>query len=158
TAWGHEPCYPPRVVRDRRRLVSSVGDRASRHVSTVSSEAFSSEALVAVVARALALVVTIAIVACGHARLPRPPYVQQPTSALVEAPYPPPPARVEVVPDSPRDEAVWVDGEWTWHGRRWAWRRGRWVVTPSGGAFSPWTTVRNGDGTLYFAEGTWRDA
>jgi hypothetical protein len=100
----------------------------------------------------------IAFVACGHARLPRPPYVGHPTSALVEVPYPPPPSRVEFVPPQPQDGAVWIDGEWTWRGRRWAWRSGRWVTVPAGATFSPWTSVRNGDGTLYFAPGTWRNA
>lgn len=84
--------------------------------------------------------------------------VQQPTSALVEVPYPPPPARVEIVPDPPADDAVWVDGEWVWQGGRWAWRAGRWVVVPPGVAFAPWTSVRSSNGTLHVAEGTFRDA
>ena len=114
---------------------------------------------------------TIAMVAlgfwgCGLSRLPHPRWVSQPTSALVEVPYPPPPGRVEFVPKQPSDQAVWIDGEWTWNGRRWAWRVGRWVVPPvdpvtlslrQPAAFSPWVTVRSGDGTLYIAEGTWRD-
>jgi hypothetical protein len=62
------------------------------------------------------------------------------------------------VPDKPADDAVWIDGEWTWRRRRWAWRPGRWVIPPPGGAFSPWTTVRREDGTLFFAAGTWRNA
>ncbi len=101
---------------------------------------------------------TVAVLHCGHARLPRPPYVGHPTSALVEVPYPPPPSRVEFVPEPPQDGAVWLDGEWTWRGRRWAWRSGRWVTVPAGASFAPWTSVRNGDGTLYFAPGTWRNA
>ncbi len=81
-----------------------------------------------------------------------------PTSALVEVPYPPPPARVETVPEPPKEEAVWIDGEWVWQGGRWAWRPGRWVVVPPGVAFAPWTTVRAANGTLYAAEGAFRDA
>ncbi len=113
---------------------------------------------------------TVAMVAlvfggCGLRRLPHPRWVMQPTSALVEVPYPPPAARVEFVPKQPSDSAVWVDGEWTWNGRRWGWRAGRWVVPPLDratplhltAAFSPWVAVRSGDGTLYVAEGTWRD-
>jgi hypothetical protein len=76
----------------------------------------------------------------------------------VEVEYPPPPARVEFVPLSPREDAVWIDGEWTWQGRRWAWKRGRWVLPPPAIAFAPWTSIRNGDGTLFWAEGSWRDA
>lgn len=96
--------------------------------------------------------------ACGAPRLPAPPYVRQPTNALAEVPYPPPPARVERVPEPPGGAAVWIDGEWSWQGRRWAWKRGRWVVPPPGAAFAPWTAVRDASGTLYFAPGTWRDA
>ena len=32
------------------------------------------------------------------------------------------------------------------------------MTVPPGASFSPWTSVRNGDGTLYFAPGTWRNA
>ena len=103
---------------------------------------------------------------CGLKPLPHPRWVRQPTSALVEVPYPPPPARVEFVPKQPSSSAVWVDGEWTWNGRRWGWRVGRWLVPPPDpatplrlpAAFSPWVSVRSFDGTLYVAEGTWRDS
>ena len=87
-----------------------------------------------------------------------PPYAAQPTRALAEVPYPPPPARVERVPAAPSRNATWVDGEWSWRGRRWLWIRGRWVVPPRGARFSPWTLVRAKDGTLWEAPGTWRDA
>lgn len=100
----------------------------------------------------------VALVDCGSALLPRPPYVGQPTSALVEVPYPPPPARVEYVPEAPQKDAAWIDGEWSWRGRRWAWRAGRWVTVAPGAFFAPWTAVRNADGALYFAPGTWRNA
>jgi hypothetical protein len=103
------------------------------------------------------VVTTAVIFACGTKQLPSPAYVRQPTSALREVPYPPPPAQVEDVPRAPSGDAVWIDGEWTWQGRRWAWKAGRWVVPPRDAAFSPWTTVRDLRGTLYFAEGTWRD-
>ena len=110
--------------------------------------------------RALAMPVLALItwmVGCGYARLPHPPYIRQTPDAWVEIPYPPPPARVEFVPDKPRDAAVWVDGEWTWHGRRWGWRPGRWVIPASGTAFSPRALIRNAEGTLFIAEGRWRD-
>ena len=93
-----------------------------------------------------------------NAELPRPVYVQQPTTALVVVPYPPPPARAEIVPPQPDGQAVWLDGEWEWRRRRWGWKLGRWVVPPPGSRFSPWTAVRNDVGTLYFAPGVWRDA
>ena len=104
-----------------------------------------------------------AALACGAERLPGPAYVGQPTAALVEVPYPPPPARAEYVPRSPNERAVWIDGEWIWQGQRYGWKPGRWVIPPDdgalshGAAYAPWTTVRNSAGTLYLAGGTWRD-
>lgn len=100
----------------------------------------------------------LALGACGSARLSAPSYVQQPTAALQPASYPPPPARVEFIPATPSGSAVWLDGEWTWQGRRWAWKAGRWVEAPPNASYSPWSTVRDKTGTLYFAEGKWRDA
>jgi hypothetical protein len=96
-------------------------------------------------------------IACT-APLPRPRYAAQSTTSLVETPFPPPPARAEFVPKQPARDAVWIDGEWTWRGHRWGWNPGRWVIPPAGASFSPWTTVRSADGTLFFAQGVWRDA
>ncbi|MBX3233875.1 MAG: YXWGXW repeat-containing protein [Labilithrix sp.] len=104
----------------------------------------------------VAIAMSVAI-ACGST-VPTPKYTSHPTSALVQVPYPPPPARAEVVPDQDTDGAVWIDGEWVWQTRRWAWRAGRWVVPPSGARFAPWTTVRDEDGTLFVATGAWRAA
>lgn len=99
-----------------------------------------------------------AMIACGSRRLPTPSYVGQPQEALVQVPYPPPPARVEYVPDQPSGDAVWIDGEWVWQGRRYAWKPGRWVKPPSNASFAPWATVRDPMGSLYVAEGSWRDS
>jgi hypothetical protein len=107
--------------------------------------------------RQAAAAIVVLCVACSS-RLPHPPWTAQPTSALVEVPFPPPPARAEAVPAKPQDDAVWIDGEWTWRGRRWAWMPGRWVVTPAGTTFSPWTSVRRDDGVLFYAPGVWRTA
>lgn len=106
--------------------------------------------------RALSLLFPL-MMSCGKG-LPRPPYAPQPTTALVEVPFPPPPARVEAVPLQPDRAAVWIDGEWRWRGRKWGWRTGRWVIPPPGVAYSPWTSVRDAEGTLYQAVGVWRDA
>lgn len=100
---------------------------------------------------------TVAAIACGSKAV-SPTYTEQPTSALIMVPFPPPPARVEVVPKQPRDGAVWIDGEWVWQTRRWAWRKGRWVIPPAGAKFAPWTTVRDNTGNLYVATGVWRSA
>jgi hypothetical protein len=101
---------------------------------------------------------TMVALACSPARLPEPTFVQQPTSALVQVPYPPPPARPETLPAQPTPDAVWIDGEWVWQVRRYSWKAGRWIVPPAGASFSPWTATRGRDGTLYLAAGTWRDA
>jgi hypothetical protein len=106
----------------------------------------------------LPALVLASVVACGEKRLPGPRLVGHPTSALVEVPYPPPPARIEAVPKAPTETAVWIDGEWMWQGKHWVWKAGRWVEPPRHAAFAPWTTVRDANGTLYFAAGTWRDA
>lgn len=99
------------------------------------------------------------VFACGSARMPAPLYAQHPTGALLPARYPPPPARVEFVPEEPKTSgAVWIDGEWTWQGRRWAWKQGRWVVPPNDAAYAPWTMTRDTQGNVYVAEGRWRDA
>ncbi|HEY2367933.1 MAG TPA: hypothetical protein VGH87_16160 [Polyangiaceae bacterium] len=95
---------------------------------------------------------------CTETTLPSPPLAPQPTSALAEVPFPPPPARVEKVPARPSTRATWIDGEWTYRGRAWTWVRGRWVEAPTGARYSPWTLVRGKDGTLWEARGTWRDA
>src|SRR5689334_3320659 len=68
-------------------------------------------------------VLALALFGCSSS-LPHPTYTPQPQSALVEVAFPPPPARPEIVPDKPSDDAVWIDGEWAWRGRRWAWRSG----------------------------------
>jgi WXXGXW repeat (2 copies) len=90
--------------------------------------------------------------------LPHPPYVRQPASALVAVPFPPPPGRVETVPKKPRNDAAWIDGEWTWRARRWLWIRGRWVTAPAGARYAAWALTRGPDGTVYVARGAWRDA
>ena len=103
------------------------------------------------------MVATVVGIACGSKAV-SPAYTTQPSSALEMVPYPPPPARAEVVPTQPQDDAVWIDGEWVWQTRRWAWRKGRWVVPPAGARFAPWTAVRDGAGNLYVATGVWRSA
>jgi hypothetical protein len=108
-------------------------------------------------AGSLGVAAATAIFACGGRRLPAPRYVGQPQEALVDVPYPPPPARVEFVPESPDQRAVWIDGEWVWPGRRYAWKPGRWVRPPENASFAPWAAVRDTIGTLYVAEGSWRD-
>jgi hypothetical protein len=105
------------------------------------------------------LVVLLAM-ACGS-RLPVPPTGAHPASSTtyVDVPFPPPPARVEVVPPRPREAgAVWVDGEWAWQGKRWVWLPGGWVVPPQGAYFAPWLVYRLDNGRLLYAPGAWHTA
>jgi len=97
----------------------------------------------------------IALLGCGSS-LPAPEATQQPLSAYVEVPYPPPAALAETVPERPqRDGVVWLDGEWSYHGDGYAWRRGGWVVPPPEGRFAPWRVWYRRDGRLMMAPGTW---
>ncbi|MDB5214679.1 MAG: hypothetical protein JWO86_2606 [Myxococcaceae bacterium] len=106
---------------------------------------------------AMSLAIAGVMLACAAPRPPAPRYVGHPTEALQQAAYPPPPARVEFMPDIPKPNAVWIDGEWTWQGRRYAWKQGRWLVAPPNARFSPWTSTRDKSGIFYIAEGKWRD-
>ena len=96
-------------------------------------------------------------IACAS-RLPEPEAAEVPAHAFVEVPSFPPPARVEIVPNRPRRDAVWIDGEWEWDGRQWSWKCGRWVAMPGRLFYARWALVRRKDGTLLLAPGVWRDA
>jgi len=55
---------------------------------------------------------------------------------------PPEPTRVEHLPPRPSEDAVWIDGRWSWAGRRWVWIPGSWEVPPGGGYYAPPAIVR----------------
>jgi hypothetical protein len=104
----------------------------------------------------VSLVVLLVAPACGSS-LPAPRTGPHPPNATnyIEVPYPPPAARVEIVPRKPREGAVWVDGEWAWEGKRWVWESGGWVMPPEHAYLAPWLTYRQENGKLLFAPGTW---
>jgi hypothetical protein len=90
--------------------------------------------------------------------LPVPPGGPVPGSAFTaEVPYPPPAARVEVVPARQREGTLWIDGQWDWDGKAWAWVSGAWVEPPEGAYFTPWQVRREPDGRLRFARAAFRD-
>ncbi len=91
-------------------------------------------------------------------KLPEPNGGPFPHDAMVEVPYPPPPARVQAIPVRPKggDHDVWVDGQWDWDGHAWKWLEGSWVDPPRDAYFTPWTTERRVDGRLFFARAAWR--
>jgi hypothetical protein len=110
---------------------------------------------------AIALLIAAVMAAACGSRIPVPPTGPHPanTTNYIEVPYPPPPARVEVLPPMPLEPgAVWVDGEWAWQGKRWTWLPGGWVVPPRGAYFAPWLVYRLDNGRLLFAPGTWHAA
>ena len=101
--------------------------------------------------------ISMIVVACSS-RLASPRVGTHPaaTTTYVEVPYPPPPARVEVIPPPPREAgAVWLDGEWAWLGKGWSWQTGGWVVPPADAYFAPWLVYRLENGRLLFASGAW---
>lgn len=114
-------------------------------------------------ARTLGLTLLIAsLLPLGCAsRLPGPPTGPHPAGSTnyVDVPFPPPAARVEIVPPKPSEAgAVWVDGEWAWQGKRWVWLPGGWVAPPAGGYFAPWLVYRLDNGRFLFAAGAWHAA
>lgn len=93
--------------------------------------------------------------ACGSS-LERPPSMAAPRGSFLEVPYPPPPGKVELVPEQPKGSR-WVDGEWTWEANRWRWQEGGWFEVPPGIFYSRGQTKRPGDTRLLYANPTWRD-
>jgi hypothetical protein len=71
---------------------------------------------------------------------------------------PPPPARVERVPEAPDDDCQWLDGSWQWDASGWRWIPGAWVIPPLGCYFTPsttaWATSAEG-GVLFYRQGRW---
>jgi hypothetical protein len=111
------------------------------------------------VLRASVLAACTVLAACSSAaQRPGPTLIAQPRAAFVPVPYPPPPARVEVVPAAPRPDAIWIGGEWDYRFRRWIWTYGRWIIPPSGARYARWKLVRDVRGEISFAPGSWRDA
>jgi hypothetical protein len=90
--------------------------------------------------------------------LPTPPVASQEGATPVVVPYPPPPARVDIIGDPPvgMDNPVWVDGQWVFRGRRWTWEPGEWQTLKPKSAYAYPRVVRRSDGQLVWFEGTFR--
>lgn len=105
----------------------------------------------------LALLAPLSLAACGYTlpTPPRGPHTADDPAVLI--PYPPPPARVEIIPLPPEglSGAVWLDGEWQWRGRRWVWLPGRWEVPFPGAYYALATAVRRATGDLIWFAGAW---
>ena len=108
--------------------------------------------------RALLAFALFGLAGCARS-LPLPETVRHSREAFLPVPYPPPAALAETVPKRPeRGEAVWIDGEWAFHGRTYVWQRGGWVYPPSGARFAKWRAVYQRSGRMMLASGTWYDA
>ena len=70
--------------------------------------------------------------ACGASvrSAPRGPQPDNAAATLVQ--FPPPPAKVEILPEDPGEPCLWVDGHYNWVGRRWQWEAGGWFIVPEG--------------------------
>ncbi len=108
--------------------------------------------------RCAALAALLAGLAACKSTLPSPPTGPHVAEEPVLVPYPPPAARVEVVPPPPEGQkgAVWIDGEWMWKGRRWVWQPGQWVVPYPGSYYAPPATVRLSDHQIAWFAGSWQ--
>ncbi len=89
-------------------------------------------------------------------RVPVPPSGPHEADTPVIVPYPPPPARVQMLSPRPNDAAVWVDGCWSWTRERFVWLPGGWQRPPHPDAYyAPATTVRGRNGKLFYYVGAW---
>lgn len=109
----------------------------------------------------VALVAALALFssACPEAKINYVPLAEQPKEAEpVVVPYPPPPAKVDVIVEAPSTMAnpAWLDGQWKWRGRRWLWEPGRWVDLAPGQVYAPPFVVRRSDGELLWYVGVLR--
>src|SRR5690606_27549090 len=109
------------------------------------------------IAATLALAALLGASGCsGDLELRTVPLVAQPKEAEpVTVPFPPPPARADVILDAPLElkSPAWIDGQWKWRGRRWVWEPGRWVDFAPNQVYSPPYVVRRADGELLWYVG-----
>lgn|GEM_PF-4570692 len=94
--------------------------------------------------------------ACNESALPLPKAGPNQTQSAIVVPYPPPPARPEIVPAKTGDRVVWIDGAWSWDRRRWVWQRGRWEVPPTGAHHALPKLEQLPDGSLGWYPGGWQ--
>jgi hypothetical protein len=53
-------------------------------------------------------------------------------AATLYAPDAPPELRVEIRPEPPHPNAIWIDGHWRWYNRHYDWVPGYWERHPKG--------------------------
>ena len=99
--------------------------------------------------------ITLLIGACAP-RVPVPPTGPHTHDTPELVPYPPPPARVELIPPTPGPDALWIDGHWMWTAGGYAWRAGGWEQARAGAHYAPATMVRRSNGELLYYVGSWQ--
>lgn len=86
----------------------------------------------------------------------RAPQLKRPwTSSMVVDKAPPSP-KLELIPDAPDRNYVWIKGNWAWRGGRWVWDEGYWAARP--GPDVVWLDgfwSRHGKGWIW-VPGRWR--
>jgi hypothetical protein len=103
---------------------------------------------------ALTAVMGGVFVTAGFAEPPDP-AVSVRISAVLFAPVPPPPLRVEYVTLRPGPRWAWVPGHWMWRAG-WVWVPGHWVRVPRGYVvWEPGYWARRPGGWIW-VEGYWR--
>lgn len=107
-----------------------------------------------------AVVLALTLGSCGGSSLPQPARGPHVDGEPIAVPFPPPPARPDVIGSAPPDakDPVWVDGQWVWRGRSWVWQPGQWWERPPDQVWAAPAIVRLVDGQLVWFEGQWRAA
>ncbi len=68
---------------------------------------------------------------------------------------PPPPSRVEPVPEARKKGHVWSPGFWEWRGTGYKWSPGEWIKEKSGHQWQPYGWEER-DGRYHFVHGAWQ--
>jgi hypothetical protein len=97
---------------------------------------------------------------CSGPPLPEPARGPHVGADPIAVPYPPPPARTDVIGPAPPEarDPVWVDGQWIWRGRKWVWTAGQWWERPPDQVWAAPAVIRVQGGQLVWFEGRWRPA
>lgn len=81
---------------------------------------------------------TLGLACASSSRVIQPTSRSIPSKPGVIVPYPPPPARVEILPAAPSDPScLWLDGQWQWSAEGWLWEPGAWVRLEAGCEWVP---------------------
>jgi hypothetical protein len=77
-----------------------------------------------------------------------------PPQEVIVQQAPPTVEQVEVVPQAPSAEYVWIRGNWHWNGVQWVWRRGHYELRRVGWRWVPAHYEQRGPNWVY-VDGHW---